>query len=367
MKLLDLKGNATDRGRHHGEEMATSIRANIETYRSRFLAGGASADDISEQARVWLNRFRQHDAEYYEEMQGIAEGSGINITDIALLNARYEIAYSLYTTEAAAANDMPSLEPEGCTSFGAQPEYTANGHTIIGQNWDWLEGLLGNVNLLRVHSEKGPNHMVLTQAGIVSGMFGLNEHGIGLCVNGLSAVGDGSELHHRPFHIRVRDIMKASLYNDALKTIYGTDRVCSTNWVIAQSGGEVLDIETSAKVAHTLYPEDGLITHGNHFINRTGIQTEFERIAPCSLYRTPRLERLIRQNSQKWDMDHFKACLKDGFGKPKAICRYPNPADPEPIRTMTVTSVIMDLDERAMEISDGAPDTNPYVRYELFG
>ncbi len=365
MKLLNLKGTATERGQQHGEEMAASIASNVQTYRNRFLAGGANDAQINDQAQLWLKRFAQHDPLYHEEMLGIAQGSGVSKEDVGLLNARYEIAYSLYTTEAAAANDMPALEPEGCTAFGAQPEYTANNHTVIGQNWDWLEGLNGNVCLLRVYDEDEPDHLVLTQAGIVSGMFGLNKHGIGLCVNGLSAIGDGTQLHHRPFHIRVRDIMKSKLYSDALKVIFSTDRVCSTNWLIAQKGGEVLDIESSASVAHTLYPSDGLITHGNHFINRTGIETEFERIAPCSLYRTPRLDRLIRQNTQKWDIEHFKACLRDGFGMPKAICRYPNPADPEAMRTMTVTSVVMDLDDLSMEISDGPPDTNPYIRYEL--
>ncbi|WP_169570172.1 C45 family autoproteolytic acyltransferase/hydolase [Sneathiella limimaris] len=365
MKRLELTGTSFDRGITHGHEMKENIRANIQTYKNRFLIGGATEDQIMEQAETWTQRFRDHDEGYFEEMRGIAEGSGISLSEIGLLNARYEIAYSLYTSEAAAANDIPSTEPEGCTSFGIQPEYMANGHTVIGQNWDWLEGLRGNVCLLRVRSDDHPNYMVLTQAGIVSGMFGLNEHGVGLCVNGLSAIGDGKELHHRPFHIRVQDIMRSSNLNDALKVIFSTDRVCSTNWVIGQKGGEVLDIESSAKVAHTLYPENGLITHGNHFINRSGIETEFERIAPCSLYRTPRLDRLIRQNSQKWDIDHLKSCLKDKFGHPKAICRHPNPADPEAMRTITVTAAILDLDALTIDISDGPPDQNEFVTYGL--
>lgn len=365
MKLLDLTGTEIERGRIHGTEMADSIRANVQTYRDRFLIGGATLQQINEQAKNWLARFEQHDASYFAEMKGISEGADISLEDIGLLNARYEIAYSLYTTEAAKANHVPSQDPEGCTAFGIQPEYTANGHTIIGQNWDWLAGLLGNVCLLRVKSDYHPNYMVLTQAGIVSGMFGFNEHGIGLCVNGLSAIGDGTELHHRPFHIRVKDIMRSKLFNDALKVIFSTDRVCSTNWLLAQKGGEVLDIETSAKVSHTLYPTEGLITHGNHFINQGGIKTEFERIAPCSLYRTPRLDRLIRSNTQKWDVEHLKTCLQDRFGHPKAICRYPNPDDPKAAQTLTVTSVIMDLDNLSMEITDGPPDQNNYVRYDL--
>jgi len=365
LKLLELSGTPYERGLKHGSEMATSVAANIQTYKNRFLLGGATSTRIDAEAQKWSERLRVHDAEYFEEMTGIADGAGVKLSDISMLNARYELSYTLYTNEAAAANDVPSHEPEGCTAFGIQPEYTANGHTIIGQNWDWLEGLLGNVCLLRVRSDEHPDYMLLTQAGIVSGMFGFNEHGIGLCVNGLSSKGDGAELHHRPFHMRVRDIMRSTMISDALKVIFSTDRVCSTNWLLAQKGGEVLDIESSGKVTHTLYPENGLITHGNHFINRTGIESEFERIAPCSLYRTPRLARLIRQNSQKWNMDHLKTCLQDKFGFPKAICRSANSADPAEARTVTVTSVIMDLDNLTMDITDGPPDSAEYERFQL--
>lgn len=366
MKLLELSGSPFERGQQHGQEMANSVKANIQTYKKRFLMGGASEETIFNEAAGWANRFRDHDGEYYEEMQGIAKGADVSIAEIGLLNARYELSYTLYTNEAAEANKAPpSHEPEGCTSFGVQPEYTATGTTIMGQNWDWLDGLVGNMCLLRVRSDRHPGYLILTQAGIVSGMIGINEQGIGLCVNGLSSKRDGQHLHHRPFHIRVQDIMRSTTLNDAMKVILATDRVCSTNWLIGCKGGEVLDIETSPDVAHSLYPSDGLITHGNHFINRTGIETEFERVAPCSLYRTPRLDRLIRQNQQKWDAEHLKATLKDKFGYPRAICRDVNPDDPEEARTVTVASVIMDLDALTMDVTDGPPDVNEYTRYTL--
>ncbi len=363
IRLLDLTGDATERGTKHGTELSTNIKANVETYKNRFMMGGASEARVNTEAEKWSKRLQDHDAEYFEEMTAIAEASGTPLRDIALLNARYEISYSLYSQEAAAANDMPVHEPDGCTAFGILPEYSANGHTLLGQNWDWLNGLLGNLCLLRHRSEEHPDHILLTQAGIVSGMIGFNEHGVGLCVNGLSSKADGQELHHRPFHVRVRDIMRSKTLFDALKVIFGTDRVCSTNWMIGQRGGEILDIETSPNVSHTLYPKDGLITHGNHFINRTNIETEYERIAPCSLYRTPRLDRLIRQNSQKWDIEFLKSVLKDRFGGYKAICRYPNPEDPEAAQTVTVAGLIMDLDELTIEISDGPPDQNEFVKY----
>lgn len=344
--------------------MADAIACNVEIYRDRFLGSGVTANELKVKAGEWGARFEAHDIEYAAEMRGVAEGANLPFEDIALLNARYELSYSLYTSEAAAAN-TGLLEPEGCTAFGLLPEYTANNHTLIGQNWDWLAGLIGNMCVLRGQIGDGPAFITLTQAGIVGGMIGLNEAGIGLCVNGLSAINDGRNLDHRPFHIRVRDIMRAETYSSALKVILATDRTCSTNWLIAHGDGDVLDIESAADQANFLSPEDGMLTHGNHFIDRTNIRSDFERIAPSTLYRTPRLERLIRALPRPWSLDQIKPALCDHLGLPAAICRHGDMSEAENLRTATVASVLLNVTAQYMEITDGPPCEHDFQRINL--
>ncbi|MBL4666483.1 MAG: hypothetical protein JKY04_03835, partial [Sneathiella sp.] len=46
LKFLDLTGTPYERGFQHGSEMAVSVAANIQTYRNRFLLGGASRERI---------------------------------------------------------------------------------------------------------------------------------------------------------------------------------------------------------------------------------------------------------------------------------------------------------------------------------
>ena len=72
------------------------------------------------------------------------------MTEIALLKARYELAYCVFGSEAQSLNSSGVTEQEGCASFGLLPEMTANGHTMIGQTWDWLEKLRGRVFVMRV-------------------------------------------------------------------------------------------------------------------------------------------------------------------------------------------------------------------------
>src|SRR5262249_59224877 len=92
---------------------------------------------------------------YAEEMWGIAEGSGASEDSIALLNARYELAFTLFGQEAAkqgaakqgqTKKELLELGLDGCTTFGLLPEATADRHTWLGQNSDWLECLHGRTS-----------------------------------------------------------------------------------------------------------------------------------------------------------------------------------------------------------------------------
>src|SRR5262252_3700528 len=54
---------------------------------------------------------------YAEEMQGIADGSGQTEDTIALLNARYELAFTLFGQEARSERvaELAEVAPDGCT------------------------------------------------------------------------------------------------------------------------------------------------------------------------------------------------------------------------------------------------------------
>jgi len=60
-----------------------------------------------------------------------------------------------------------------------------------------------------------------------------------------------------------------------------------------------------------------------------------------------------------------QACLRDHDNFPDSVCRHVNPDDPPEEACITVVSVVMDLSERILWISDGAPCEHPYEAYTL--
>mgnify|MGYP002822612026 CR=1 FL=1 len=251
--------------------------------------------------------------------------------------------------------------------FGALPEATTNGHTIIGQNWDWLAGVHGRCVVLRISRSNGPNLICYTEAGIVGGKMGVNQHGIGLVENGLVSDHDGRNPYEKPFHMRCREILDAETYDLALLPITATRRVCSANFVVGHADGEVIDIETSPDAISYLFPRDGLITHSNHFMDPRHGPSQMERISTSTLYRANRLDRLLRSHTGRIDDTVIKNALADHFGYPNAICRHPDERQPEAKRTMTNAAFIFDLNARTMLVANGPPCETPWELHTLDG
>ena len=368
LPLLELGADPYQRGLQHGHTMASAIRDNLETYLRRFEAGGVSRETAQAEGVKWVEVIASHSPEYAEEMRGVAEGSGLPLADIAMLNARYEIIYSVFGGEAVAVAGRGAevdAEVDGCTSFGALPEATATGHTLIGQNWDWLSGLKGRTLIVRVRRPKKPDFVGFTEAGIVGCKMGVNEAGIGLVVNGLVSDEDGKTSYLKAFHLRCREVLDAWTMDKALLPLIESDRVGSANVMVGHGDGEVINIEASPRDANCLYPQDGLITHANHFVHPKSVASRFERITPSTLYRAARLDRLLRRHLGRLELAHVEDALRDHFSRPGSICRHEDPTQPEAKRGCSVTSAIIDLSARTLYATDGPPCENPYQAFSL--
>ena len=368
LPILDLGSDPYERGLTHGRALSQQISENIETYLARFAAGGLNAETARAEGVKWVEVMRDQNADYAEEMRGISDGANIPLGDIAMLNARYEITFGLFGDEAKANDDSGlSTEADGCSTFGVLPEASANGHTLLGQNWDWLAGVYGRCVVLRITRDNGPNILCYTEAGIVGGKMGVNEHGIGLVENGLVSDHDGRNAYEKPFHMRCREVLDAETYDMALLPILATKRVCSANFVVGHADGEIIDIETSPNAVSYIYPQDGLVTHSNHFIDPRHGPSQMERLSTSTLYRANRLDRLLRKHLGKLDAPVIREALSDHFGHPNAICRHPDERQPVAKQTMTNAAFVFDLNERTMLVADGPPCENEFVLITLDG
>ncbi len=355
--VLNLTGGPRERGRVHGETLSAEIGENLERYLRRFRLLGFEHEALMAESATWAEALRPKDPIFWEEVDGVAEGSGRSLEEIALLNVRYELLVGMMKGNAQ-AHPAP---PDACTSFAVLPERSKNGDTVIGQNWDWVRGI--NTAVSRVTRDDGPDFIHIGEVGTVGGMQGVNEHGIGVVINALMTTEDGKYAYEKPFRMRVRDILNARNMQEAILGVCGSNRTVAMNFIIAHEDGIAIDIETGADREAFIYPEDGLLTHSNHFC-ALDVESEVVRLWPNTMYRHVRLERLLRQ-SQELDLPAIESAMADHFAHPHSICAHYDEDEPENLRLETNHSVVISLKQRTLHITDTQPCRSSFEEYPL--
>jgi isopenicillin-N N-acyltransferase-like protein len=253
---------------------------------------------------------------------------------------------------------------DGCTAFAVAPDASANGHLLIGQNWDWIPGVQGA--LLHTQEPDGLQTLSFTEAGIFGGKIGLNSAGVGLAVNGLTTTSDDWSRLSAPFHARCTAILRAHDFDQALDAITGAPRACTSNFLLAQAPGRIADVEAVPDRARVLSAENGCLVHTNHLLDPTalGVAEPPSDLRPGSCQRFERMSALLEQQRQLAIGD-LQAALRDHHGQPCSICRHADPGRGPAEQYVTVVSAIMDLAERTLYISDGPPCSNNYQIHRL--
>lgn len=354
--LIELEGSPLERGLIHGQKARERIRHNLRVYFERFQSEGLSKQEVLRRAAAYQPAIQTQDPEYAEELRGISEGSGCDLMELVALNVRYEILYHQFTKKALA-------KASGCTSFAVLPERTKGGHLLLGENWDWIPQVQGVV--LHI-CETDLEILCFTEAGIVGGKIGFNSRGLGLAINGLVSTDDDWSRLAVPFHVRCYEILRSHDLKEAVRIITQGERACSANFLIAQVDDQAVDIEAAPFATRKLIPEDGFLAHTNHFLDpkALGIVEPPVEKRPHSLQRLKRLHELL-DSKDLLTVDEAMAYLRDHNGYPYSICRHMDEDEPPSERYKTVVSVVMDLHEQVMWISDGPPCEKEYQELRL--
>jgi isopenicillin-N N-acyltransferase-like protein len=249
-----------------------------------------------------------------------------------------------------------------CTSFGLQPEVTANGHTYAGQNWDWAPDVKETLILLVVNQEPRPTVVLLDEAGMI-GRMGLNSAGVALATNTL--ISEQRQIGV-PYNILLRGILNQTTLADAVAAVVRPRRAIAANYLIADGEGQTLDLEASPVHVDRLAPDGGIITHGNHFNGPrlSGRDLTLERF-PDSAYRDCRLRDRLAAHSPQIAEEDMQEALKDAFGDPNAVCRHTDSSQDRLDQLETVASIIMDATEQRFLVTRGAPDVSAYFELSV--
>jgi isopenicillin-N N-acyltransferase like protein len=353
-----VQGAPRERGAAYGEEVRDRVRRSVDAYREVFeVEAGWDWATVRAHARTYVPAIERFQPRYLEEIEGIAEGASLEMADVLAINVRTEVMFAAKARQAA----DPSRRPGECTAFAVAPERSADGHTLVGQNWDWLLHARDTVVVLEAQQDDAPNYVTVVEAGLLA-KTGMNSSGIGLVTNALVSDADVGA-PGIPYHLALRAILDAESISDAYAALQAGYRSSSANYLIAHADGLAVDIESAPGDFDELYltfPSDGVLLHANHFLSPgfTGRDVGLW-VMPDGPFRLERIRTAVAA-PEPLSLDTFRRALADHANHPSAVCCHPDARSARLEQGTTVASILMDLDAATMWVADGHPCTSPY-------
>ncbi|MEI3611351.1 C45 family peptidase [Pseudogracilibacillus sp. SO30301A] len=360
IQKLTCKGSPKEIGKQHGEQGKQQVLYSLKTYEELFH-GYQFIDwkQARERALLHVDAIEKYDAELIEEMEGVAEGAGVDFEDILALNARSEIALGSYGGRGFS---------DGCTAIATFPPVSRD--IIIGQNWDWKGQQQKSLLLMEIEQKSKPAVTIVTEGGII-GKIGFNSEGLGLCFNALLTDKKSNDV---PIHLGLRAVLNSHTLPEAISKLKDGQIAATASFVIGKAdkdgSGMAVNAEVSPFGIDLVGGTDGSFVHTNHIkseLLKENLTDMNEFIYDGSMMRYNRAKQLIniaKHEQENITEETYKEWLKDEFNAPEAINHFSNENTPEHRRMETVFSIIMNLSKRKTYLCIGKPSEGEYTEIE---
>ena len=346
--LFEVSGSPEEMGRAQGAQASDLIHSMLADYRS-FVHGasGLRWEEAVARARDYLPYSQAAFPDLVQEVRGIAEGAGASFEEIWLLNCYEEVA-----------EDQKLM---ACTTVAVNGEVTADGHVYLAHNEDWISVDRKHVYLVRARPEGAPAFLGMSYGALLCNI-GFNAAGIGV---GINSVYPRDVRAGIPRILVSRAILSATDLPGAIEACVPENRAGGYNHLLAEGGGAIVSVESSATRHETLRAADGWLAHTNHYRSERMQAVEAPGAYASSHARLKRAEGLVRGRQGPITRDDLQAILRDHRNGALAICGHEQESDPPHERSCSVISLIMDLTDQVMWATLGPPCQGEYKAYEL--
>lgn len=353
LKVVSFSGSGYDLGVQHGKELKTEIANILEAWKVN------TSKALGMDAEVALRDFYKYadfegtikkwTPELYEEVRGIAAGSGQDFNDILILNLLDE--FWVY---------INNIKNHHCSSIGVPATKTTPGY--LAQNMDLEAYTDGFQILMRLEKTSDrPEQLILTYPGLI-GLNGINEKGFAVVVNTLMQL--RASANGLPVAFVIRRLINATDKKDILKFIQTVPHASGQNYILGING-EIVDFEASANKVARYDPQNpnGIVYHTNHPIANDDIKPWFKKNSASgksnSNIRFNALENRLAKPanlSSAQIMETLRS--KDDALNP--VCRPNNGGG------FTFASVIMTMGkEPNLLITAGPPDESEFQKFDF--
>ena len=232
--------------------------------------------------------------------------------------------HAIVTRRNNVAQIRNQLKPDSdaaCTSFSIGGSATLSGNGIVAQNRDNDPALDPFTVVLTRRPTNKPAMMTVTQAGLIA-YIGMNDAGIGICLNTLPAP---SRTIGVPHYFTVRGIYESTSLEQTIDAVRRANRAVPANIMMITPQGPA-NLEVTVDNIHVLRSESAnIVTHTNHCLHPDLVS--INSAYPELIESHPRLDRVNEQlgiSRQRFTIEQLKNALRDHSGHPKSICRHSN-------------------------------------------
>ncbi len=360
--VIELAGTDYEIGFRHGSLLKDMIQdfyhTSFDLHRNNLslLSDRKALLDFTGKNTGFLKKYSMP---LYEELQGIADGSGLALEDLVYLNSFLELED---LRPPGLGSRLLSKSLWGCTSFNILPEAAKDRKPYVGQTFD-MEQYYSKYNVvLKIRPDNGPVQLVYSLAGIL-GLNGMNSAGIALTINKVVANDARSGVIY-PFI--VRRALAQERIGDAFGAVVFTERASGINYQLSCREGVAWCIETSAG-SYDLLPVKGAISHTNHYLSP--LMRKFETANWLShggsYVRHQVSTGMLEKKMGEIDVDLLKQLTRDHTNYPRCICAHGLEEQGEMDAFATIAAVVYDTADLVMHICNENPCLNEYVQIKL--
>ena len=383
--LIPAGLSGTARGRLHGQAVRAQAHHSRSTYARLFAHCGIDWATACQRALAYRPVIEALDPTLMREIEGLAQGCGLELAEVLALNCRTEILppgflgaapleahQALQANRAAGLPDWlhehpldPAVNEGECTAMVVSPEASATGQSWLAQNWDWLGRQRQALVLLETGNAQGTRFITLTEGGMLA-KIGMNQHGFALGLNILRSHDDGLR-PGVPVHVLLRHLLGCPSLAAVRQELDRIGRTlgfgAASNIPCADASGDVACFEVAPAGWAELRPSGGVAVHTNHFVcdSLLGAQAPMGQ----TLSSQPRLD-TARQHADQAPLDLHKlqAFLRDESDGHLSICRSPDPALPPEGRVESVAGIVMNPATREIWIAPDVPSRCAFERID---
>jgi isopenicillin-N N-acyltransferase-like protein len=344
IELLDVSGRrGREAGLAHGEHWRAGI-GELFAIRWELLQQRSPIKDrlaLLSIAHAHLPVLRVFDGALADELDGIAEGAGLEPWQLVVVNHYTDF------------RDIPA-EDGGCSVVHV-PLPTGR---VVAQTWDMHGTAEPYVALLRVGGPGEPVAVLFTIAGCL-GMAGMNEHGVSVCINNMTP--DDARVGVL-WPALVRRMLRERTAGDAYAVLQGARLSSGHNYLVADESA-LFNVETTARVQRLTHTDGARIYwHTNHYTHPDLVPHELPlHTASTSRVRDELLRGLLAEAPSS--IESILAVLGSHEGAPGSICAH-LPGD-EPSAAKTCGAVVCDIVGRRLLAARGCAHGAPFLAVEV--